>query len=157
MHNAPPVVFPVGRFVWSPWVVALLMACSAWGLLWGLAHADIALQKWAWLGWGALVLLAIWVSTRDHWAHGFLVWTGDTWWWRDAQGRETETPLQVVVDMGFALGLALKPVGVRGCPRSRFVWLQRRHSPQLWHGFRCAVYARPKAAQAAPLERNDVL
>ena len=142
MHNAPPVVFPVGRFVWGRRVMLVLALCGALGLGFWQANANASGVQWAWASWGICVLAAMYASTKDTLAGGTLVWTGEVWLWRDAKGREMETQLRVLLDVGSALGLGLRPVEAPWRLSQRFVWLEGRDMPQMWHGLRCAVYSR---------------
>ena len=141
MHNAPPVVFPVGRFVWGRWVMLALALLGGIGLMWHPHFPVFNLQPWALSGWGLLLLAAIWATRVDHWQTGTLVWTGEVWLWRDPQDHEWEVGLQVVWDTGSAMGLALSPQRTYRVPLKRFVWLSQDDLPVLWHGFRCAVYS----------------
>lgn len=63
MHNAPPVVYPVGRFAWGIACVWVLVLMGALGLLcWQfLSQAVGALTWWAWSLWLVSSALAIWM------------------------------------------------------------------------------------------------
>jgi hypothetical protein len=143
MHNAPPVVFPVGRFVGGRWVMLTLAMLGGLGLMWQPHFPLFNLPPWALSGWGLLLLAAIWATRVDHWQTGTLVWTGEVWLWRSPQGQEREVRLQVVLDMGSAMGLALSLQATHRFALKRFVWLSQADLPVLWHGFRCAVYSPP--------------
>jgi hypothetical protein len=141
MHNAPPVVFPVGRFVWGRWVMLALALLGGVGLLWHPHFPVLQVHPWALSAWGLLLLAALWATRADHWQTGSLVWTGELWLWRDPQDHEWEVSLQVVLDTGSALGLALTPQRSGVISLKRFVWFSQGDLPVLWHGFRCAVYS----------------
>ena len=97
----------------------------------------------------------MYASKQDLLAGGCLIWTGEFWLWRDAKGRETETQLQVMLDVGSAIGLVLVPVDAPWRWTQRFAWLEGRDMPQLWHGFRCAVYSRSKAERKSAHHAGD--
>lgn len=147
MHNAPPVVFPVGRFVWARRLLWVLALCGALGLVFWQANTNSFGVKWAWASWGICVLAATYASTSDILLGGYLVWTGEVWLWRDAKGREMEMQLRVLLDVGSALGLVLRCADAPWYFPQRFAWLEDRDMPQMWHGLRCAVYSRPKAVR----------
>ena len=54
--------------------------------------------------------------------------------------------ISVGVDTGQGLLLWLQPLNEEGHAQGRLLcaWLQARAMPSKWHGFRCAVYSRPK-------------
>lgn len=145
MHNAPPAVYPVGRFVWARWVL-LLLALSA-ALAQGLWQISVGASwpQWAWLAWAVCVCAALYTSSSDMASEGLLVWTGEDWLWRDDKGREIQVHLSVLLDSGSALGLVFRTAGEAWPLWHRFAWLQERDMPQMWHGFRCAVYSRSTA------------
>ena len=148
MHNAPPVVYPVGRFVWGIWILGGLALLGAAGLLvWQIA----ALPDWpymaaAWLLWGASLLgaLVCWYQERS--SCGQLVWSGEDWFWRDPLGADMPVRLHVLLDAGRFMILAY--VGFEGHSlqnhRAQYAVLHHASMPSFWHGFRCAVYSRPK-------------
>ena len=145
MHNAPAVDFPVGRFVWGPWVLRGLAIGSALSLGWWQSSAGFQVPSLSvWAGWLFLCILAMRVWRREHLCEGVLVWTGDDWFWRDAQDVAHPVRIAVVVDAGFALLVNVSVTdGPFGLAR-RVAWLERTAMPALWHDFRCAVFARPK-------------
>jgi hypothetical protein len=92
----------------------------------------------------------------DHWQTGTLVWTGEVWLWRSPHGQEREVRLQVVLDTGSAMGLALSPQATHRFALNRFVWLSQADLPVLWHGFRCAVYSPPFKGSKNTLSADGV-
>lgn len=155
MHNAPPVVFPVGRFVWGHAVMVLLAVCGALGLWVGAAQAKTSQFLGPWLGWCGLLIAALLVNRKDHWTNGSVVWTGEVWLWRDPLGQETQTRMQVVLDFGTALAVSLRPVSARWYEPQRFIWLTRKDQPARWHALRCAVYSRPRREQKPNAAADD--
>jgi hypothetical protein len=146
MHNAPTVEFPVGRFVWGPWVISGLAVVSAIGLLLWQAHSGLeAAPLWVGAGWVMILVLACLVWQREALREGVLVWTGQAWLWRSAQDHAHPVQLAVLADAGFALLLQVAITdGAPGLSR-RVAWLECTDMPSRWHNFRCAVFARPSA------------
>ncbi|PVE41632.1 hypothetical protein H663_016185 [Limnohabitans planktonicus II-D5] len=145
MHNAPPVVYPVGRFVWS-WGLGLLWAFGgALGLSqWQLASSVTLITVIsAWLVWSLCLMLAALCWRRERLNSGQLVWSGEQWLWRDVKGVETAQALKPLLDVGDAMVVCIRPSGATFGQASHMVWLHRQSMPHDWHGFRCAVYSRP--------------
>lgn len=145
MQNAPPVVYPVGHFVWS-WGLGLLWAfLGAWGLIqWQSASsASPAAVITAWLVWCLCLTLATVCWRRELTSDDQLVWSGEQWLWRDSKGVETAQDLKPVWDVGDAMVLCMRPSGASVGHLSHIVWMHRHSMPHDWHGFRCAVYSRP--------------
>lgn len=155
MHNAPPVVFPVGRFVWGRTVMVLLALCGAVALWVGSAQADASKFWVPWLGWCGLLVAALLVSRKDHWTSGWVVWTGEAWVWRDPQGQETETRMLVVLDLGAEIAVSLRPISAKWYEPQRFIWLTRKDQPTRWHALRCAVYSRTQPEQKPNAAADD--
>lgn len=148
MHNAPPVAFPVGRFVWGSAILVLWGVCGALGLLAWQFHADVSPGlRWAsWLGWGACFLLALGWAPRETLSDGRLFWNGESWFWDGADGQQQGVEVSVRVDLNSAMGLSIQRLDGSGQPQGllAYAWVQARTMPSKWHGFRCAVYSRPK-------------
>ncbi len=151
MYNAPPVAFPVGRFVWGRVVLLAAATLSAVGLIvWQMqSQAATWLVACAWGFW-----LLCWVATaawapQQHASGGRLLWTGDAWFWQaehDLSAQAQAVRLTVGLDTGSGLLLWVQSVDDQGRvmgPLSS-AWLQADAMPSKWHGFRCAVYSRPK-------------
>ena len=149
MHNAPPVAFPVGRFVWGHVIFFSLTVMGATGLgMWQVQASVSASLCWAsWLFWCICVLAALWWSPRQALSGGHLFWTGESWIWQAADGHQQSTEVSVCVDLNFVLWLCVQRLDEAGHPHGHaaYAWVQARTMPSKWHGFRCAVYSRPKA------------
>ncbi len=152
MHNAPPVVYPVGRFVWGRVLRLAIGSLSALGLMvWQTQSATSGSAIWA--AWGLwLVCTGVaWVWTpRQALDEGVLAWDGEHWFWQAAGHTERSAQwvrVSVSVDMGQGLLLEVQALDERGGVQGQRLsaWLQADSMPSKWHGFRCAVYSRPKA------------
>jgi hypothetical protein len=150
-HHAPPVVYPVGHFVWGRVVFVTTALLSALGLLvWQIQGAYSVVWNAAWLGWLAcLIGTAVW-GPRQTLSHGELFWSGKAWFWqyRDphCQFQAHQVLLEKGWDTGTGLLLWVKPMDTSDHGRSslRAAWLCEAQLPSKWHGFRCAVYSRSK-------------
>jgi hypothetical protein len=150
MYNAPPVAFPVGRFVWGRLVLVLPLGLSAAGLIsWQIQSQVTPLQVT--LAWGVWlfcgVAAAFWVP-RQGISGGSLFWTGEAWVWQAEHalsGQSQAVHLTVAWDTGSGLLLWVKRVDDQGRVKGPLAsaWLQADAMPSKWHGFRCAVYSRP--------------
>ncbi len=141
MRSAPPVLVPVGRFVWNPRVAAGLALVS--GLVCWLAGwwYGITTLRAAALGavWGMSVGVAWLVLRRETLPPGELAWDGQSWWYRENLGVATPVTLALQWDAGRAMLLQLN-----FCQTDRLArcaWLQASQMPAQWHGLRCAVHA----------------
>ena len=147
MHNAPPVVYPVGRFAWGIGCVWVLALVGAVGLLcWQLVSQAVgALTWWAWSLWLVSCALAIWMAPKEASDRGHLVWADGVWHWRDERSQESPVRLSLLFDFGHTLWVSCRPTHdarwIRGL--SQFAIVHRASMPLAWHGFRCAVYSRP--------------
>ena len=149
MHNAPPVVFPVGFLLLAGMPAALLALCAFLALvIWQVqAPTDPALLALAGLTWLLTAVLAVWWHRREWTGQGRLCWTGQQWLWTDPQGREQTVSVHSPFDGGTCLLLRLRfshqEIGASRAGRTRWAWMTERSMPSQWHGFRCAVYSRP--------------
>ena len=151
MHNAPPVAFPVGRFVWGGVLCLLAVGLSAAGLIAWQMQSQVTpwLVSFAWGVWLLCCLIVALWSPRHRVAGGSLVWTGESWFWQAEHGLADPAQavsLTVALDTGDGLLLWVTHVDDQGRvmgPLSS-AWLQADAMPSKWHGFRCAVYSRPK-------------
>jgi hypothetical protein len=151
MHNAPPVVYPVGRFVWGRLLFVAVGVLSAVGLLsWQLQTLATGPKlRAAWMFWGVCVGFAALWAPRQTLRGGRLGWSGEAWFWQtetDSAEQAQTVLVSVGVDTGQGLLLLLQPLNEKGDAQGRLLcaWLHARGMPSKWHGFRCAVYSRPK-------------
>ena len=143
MHHAPPVQVPVGRFAWGRAVgVALaLLSAGALALAWWLSPPSMGLALAGGLVWGLAVLSCACLLGRERLPTGELCWDGESWSLQTAQGLRQSVVVEVRLDLGTAMLLAVRlSQGPR--PWRRYVWLRAVHLPGLWHRCRCAVYGR---------------
>ena len=147
MHNAPPVVFPVGRFVWGHVVLFSMAMYGAVGLLMWQVQAQVSSSLWwgAWFFWCVCVVAALWWAPRQILSGGHLCWSGESWFWQASDGQQQGLEVTVCVDWDARLWLAVQRLDESGKPNdiTAYVWVQERAMPSKWHGFRCAVYSRP--------------
>lgn len=150
MNNAPPVAFPVGRFVGGRVAWLGVVVASAGGLLaWShLAQITTAQWKAAWSFWCICGLAAAFWGSRQTLSDGRLVWSGQTWSWQPRNGVALDLELTVGLDLGdgLLLFLRLHKGSGRGFGPRVCVWVSKAAMPSMWHGFRCAVYSRPKVS-----------
>ncbi|MCE2781272.1 hypothetical protein [Limnohabitans sp.] len=151
MHNAPPVAFPVGRFVWGRVLLWAAATLSAAGLIGWQMHSQAAtwLVACAWgFWWLCWVATAAW-APRQHASGGNLFWTGEAWFWQAEHALSAPAQavrLTVGLDTGSGLLMWVQHVDDQGRAMGPLTsaWLQSDAMPSKWHGFRCAVYSRPK-------------
>jgi hypothetical protein len=152
MHNAPPVAFPVGRFVWgrAAWL-GMAVFCAVGLLIWQLlAQLSGARVFQAWAFWALCVGAAGVLIPRQALTGGRLFWSGDAWFWQTETGEDQGLELSVGLDLGSSLLLWVRLQDGQGrCNRPlACAWLSEGAMPTKWHGFRCAVYSRPKTTPA---------
>lgn len=163
MHNAPPVVYPVGRFVWGRLLFVGVCLLSAVGLLsWQMLSLAAGPELWAaWMFWVACGLAAALWAPRQTLTGGRLGWSGEGWFWQ-ANDNSAEQAQAVAISVGLDTGQGLlmwvQPLNEQGCAQGRLLnaWLHAGAMPSKWHGFRCAVYSRPKTAalpESVPQDR----
>ena len=150
MRSAPPVVYPVGRFLWS-WPVALLLLAllSAW--IWQPWQMRMPREGFVW--WGSLALqglLLLWLGVlyrRPVQQVRALRWDGEFWYGETAAGPSMPVVLQVHADLQNCLWLAVKTASSSSSERRASLWICARATakPAAWHGFRCAVYCRSRS------------
>jgi toxin CptA len=152
-HNAPPVVYPLGRspflglLLLGLWLLGLISALlwryEAWQLDWRTALAFVA------------VLLAG-VAARISWINlpgGQLAWDGDVWCWESAgyQSGVAEQDLSVIADFQHALLLKVE----NQARASLWLWAEQNAMPERWLDLRRAVYSPHRSPAALP--RHDIL
>lgn len=154
MHSAPPVLVPVGRFVWGhacAWGMAVLVALFL-GATWFTSSASTG-QGLVWLAlWLLAGLLCWWLALRETLPAGSLAWDGEAWTYL-ANGESQSDPsepvlVQVLWDAGSAMLVGVRTQAAAGSTEGkgqRFAWLRAAHmpapAPSHWHAWRCAVYA----------------
>jgi hypothetical protein len=154
MHNAPPVVYPVGRFFGGIgcWVVLVLM--GALGLLcWQFfSHAEGVRLGGAWMLWLVSSGWALWLAPQEASDRGHLAWSDGLWHWRDENKQEWAVHLNPLVDFGQSLWVSYRATNdarwMGGRPQ--FACVHQASMPLSWHGFRCAVYSRPSETGQLP-------
>ena len=154
MHNAPPVAYPVGRFVWGRAMLTAVLGLSAAGLIaWQLESQSPRATVWcAWIFWAVCAVVAALLGPRQVMSEGHLLWNGETWVWRRGLGTDALVledqvlNLTVGMDFGANMGLLVQadPQAHQGRRPCFCAWVSERSMPSKWHGFRCAVYSRPK-------------
>ena len=152
MHNAPSVVYPVGRCAFQGWMLVLLGGVTAGvGFLFLLeSHAQVR-GFWTWssnlagaIGWVAWVTWAFVCWRRS--PQGELHWNpphvdGDgvsgAWSWIDPVSAEPLALSRVedVLDLQDWVLLHITGPGVSG----RWLWVEQRAFPARWLGLRRAL------------------
>jgi hypothetical protein len=154
MHNAPPVVYPVGRFALGRVVLVAVCGLSAVGMLsWQSLTLAAGPKLWcAWCLWGFCALSAAHWALRQALTGGRLGWSGEAWFWQagsDSAEQAQAVTVSVGLDTGQGLLLWVQTVDELGRVQGLLcsAWLQAGAMPSKWHGFRCAVYSRSKTAE----------
>lgn len=124
---------------------------------------------WVLMAWffGALCLAGVAYGVpRQALVDGRLFWSGEAWFWESAAARSADVcPESVLVSLSVALdsgsGLLLwvcLPKGPgQGLGQWASAWTQESAMPSKWHGFRCAVYSRPKTLRTSDSTYSDRL
>lgn len=154
MHNAPSVVFPVGRCAFPAWLLAALGALSAaMGILFFIESDSQASGFPAWLpivaGVGGWLIWATWATLN--WLRspqGTLRWeprrvepgsTPGAWSWTDSAVAEplVLSSVERVIDLQ---GRVLLRFGGPGLGQ-QWAWVEQRSSPTRWNDLRRALLA----------------
>jgi hypothetical protein len=142
MRSAPPVLVPVGRFVWSHRIVLVLgvgtaLACG--GVVW--FYKVTLVQQWTMaVVWLLAAVLSWGLARREYLAPGSLQWDGEAWWFQPQAGVQVLVRVTVGWDAGSAMLLGVRTPQPGG-RLLRYAWLQATQMPAQWHALRCAVYA----------------
>jgi toxin CptA len=143
-HNAPPVVYPLGRSRFQGWLLlGLWLAGVLLVLFWfHLARQPdwrMALVVAAVCGAGALA----WVGWKKV-PSGRLAWDGEVWHWESQayQAGVAGYELSVIADFQHMLLLRLQNPARAGL----WLWAERRVLPERWLDLRRAVYSPHKPA-----------
>lgn len=146
-HNAPPVVYPLGR---SRFLGALLLGLWLCGLLLTLLWFFQGTGRLDWRIALALVCVAAaGAAAYAGWRNapaGQLAWDGEVWRWESPgyQAGVAEYGLSVLADFQNILLLRLENQA-HAC---LWLWVERRSMPERWLDLRRAVYSPHKAAVA---------
>ena len=152
-HNAPPVIYPLGRSRFQGWLLlglwlAGLLLVSLWVYVtrqvdWRTVIALIAVL---------LAGVAAFIGTKNAPA-GQLEWDGEVWRWErlSYQAGITEYELSVGADFQHRLLLRLQ----NQAQAKLWIWVDRQAAPERWLDLRRAVYSPRRPTVAAPL--HDLL
>jgi len=138
-HNAPPVVYPLGRSRFQGWVlVALWCAGLLLALFWFYATRQL---DWRMLLAGTAIAVAG-AAACIGWKNaptGQLAWDGQCWRW-ESPGYQTgiaEQQLSVIADFQHLLLLRIE----NQAHASLWLWAERSAMPERWLDLRRAVYS----------------
>jgi toxin CptA len=152
LHNAPPVVYPLGR---SRFLGALLLGLWLCGLLaipfWHFQGAG----QFDWrLGLIAASVMGAGLAAGMGWRNvpaGRLAWDGQTWR-RESPGYQAgavEYELCVLADFQHSLLLRLESPG----QARLWLWVERQAMPERWLDLRRAVYS-PRKSPLSPWQHD---
>lgn len=143
-HNAPSVVYPLGRSHFLAWLlVGLWLAGALSALLWfyGTRQLDwrMALAVAAVLGAGG--------AARTSWTRvpvGQLAWDGEVWRWESASYQTGIAVYELSVIADFQRRLLLR---LENQAQARlWLWVERSAMPERWLDLRRAVYSPRKSS-----------
>jgi hypothetical protein len=146
-HNAPPVVYPLGRSRFQVWLLlglwlAGLLVVSLWVYV---------VQQVDWRTVLALVAVlasggAAYTGVKSAPA-GQLAWDGEVWRWETLsyQAGIAEYELSVVVDFQHRLLLRLQ----NQAQSNMWLWVERQAAPERWLDLRRAVYSPQRSTVAS--------
>lgn len=153
LHNAPPVVYPLGR---SYFLGGLLLGVWCAGLFSVLLWYHLTLPfNWRLLV-GLLAVLAAGMAAASSWKNaptGQLAWDGEVWRWQSTGEPAGLATQEVSVVADFQRCLLLKLENQAGA--SLWLWVEQRAMPAHWLDLRRAVYSPRKSSNAA--QAHDVL
>ena len=154
-HNAPPVVYPLGRSRFQGWVLAVLWFA---GLLLLLNSLRVQ-EPIGWRTFATLMSVVVaGVAARTGWKNspiGLLAWDGQSWRWEGPgyQSGVVEQKLLVIFDFQNLLMLQLEnPAKAR-----LWLWAERKAAPERWLDLRRAVYSPHKAIVQTGLQKLDLI
>lgn len=139
IHNAPPVVYPLGRSAFQGWLLlGLWLAGLQVFVLWIYAsrHQDTTALVLA-----ASILAAGFASWRG-WKNapvGLLAWDGQQWRWESTGYKAgiAEQELTVIADFQRILLLRIQ----NQAKASLWLWAEQKVFPDRWMDLRRAVYS----------------
>ncbi|MEO5660277.1 MAG: hypothetical protein ABIQ90_10855 [Polaromonas sp.] len=147
-HNAPPVVYPLGRsrylgqLLLGLWLAGLFSVLLWWYLT---RHLDwrIALAGLSAL-FAGLAVRSSWLSLPS----GQLAWDGEIWRWESAgyQAGVAEHAVSVIADFQSSLLLRLE----NQAHASLWLWLEQSAMPERWLDLRRAVYSPHRTSAVLP-------
>ena len=145
-HNAPPVVYPIGRSRSQGLALLAFWFAGLFGVAFWAHHAGGV--DWRIL-WALVAVLLAGAAAFAGWRNspvGQLAWDGQSWRW-ESPGYQTgvaEQTLSVVADFQNLLMLRLENQA-----RARlWLWTERSAFPARWMDLRRAVYSPLRAAPA---------
>ena len=148
-HNAPSVVYPLGRshfgdlFLLGWWLTGLSLV-----VLW---FYTARLVDWR-IGLEVFAVCSVGIGIEKYWRSspvGQLAWDGEAWRWESSsyQTGLTEQTISVVVDLQNVLLLRLE----NQARAKMWLWAERKKMPERWLDFRRAVYSPNKSTNRAHL------
>ncbi|MBC7610955.1 MAG: hypothetical protein H7228_15535 [Polaromonas sp.] len=146
-HNAPPVVYPLGRSRFQAVVLAGLWSAGLLSILFWLNASHS-------IGWRALLAAASLVfagfSAIRGWKNspiGQLVWDGQLWRWESQsyQAGVANQALFVIADLQSLLLIRLE----NQAHASLWLWVEQKACPERWLDLRRAVYSPHRAVDAS--------
>lgn len=146
MHNAPSVMYPVGRCAF-PGQLLLVLAAAVGASLWGWRGSGVG--TWLWLAtlagalfWLAWALHTWWRAPTGqlHWdalAPGLQSTEAGAWFWLDSMGLAAQPVLGVeqALDLQRVVLLRLRSTALV----PRWVWVQQPSDPARWLDLRRAL------------------
>ncbi|WP_439588513.1 hypothetical protein [Hydrogenophaga sp.] len=156
MHNAPSVIYPVGRCRFFA-ALLLLLALAALVLLfsWHAAVNDaFGVRRWAgWIGAGFWLVWGLWaIRSWRRSPQGRLEWDAHApavsltpadgqgaWRWHDQEGGEAVrlSGIELAVDLQMLALLSLPGARRRRC----WIWVERWRDPARWNDLRRALHS----------------
>ena len=147
-HNAPPVVYPLGRSHFQNWLLlSLWLAGLLLVLLWIYFTRQVNWRTVLALFAVLLAGVAAYTGAKSAPA-GQLAWTGEVWRWESVsyQTGIAEYELSVVADFQHRLLLRLQ----NQAQARLWLWVERQASPERWLDLRRAVYSPRRSTVASP-------
>ena len=153
-HNAPSVVYPLGRSFFQGcllagfWCAGLLVT-AAWFYAAGRLDWRIFLV--------AFMALAAGFAAFHGWQHspaGNLAWDGQLWRWESASYQTGVAEQKILILADFQNVLLLRIENQAGA--SLWLWAERKAAPDRWMDLRRAVYSPARAvAISGPMQFTD--
>lgn len=150
MHQAPPVIYPLGRPRFLGW---LLLGLWLAGSLVVLLFLD-SMRSFDWrMVLTLAVVLGAGAAARSSWnnaAAGQLAWDGEAWRWESA-GYQTGIAAHELSVIADFQGMLLLRLENRASARL-WLWVERCALPERWLDLRRAVYS-PHKSSVRPWQR----